>query len=73
MGDGYVASFLLGVMFGITIMYFWGWNQCLKIATLVPGGLKAWDDFDKEKPNADQASVSAPDVPVGTLGRSVTQ
>jgi len=46
--SGFIATLLFGVLLGIAIQYFAGWHFARKVEALVPGGLKAWDEYDQK-------------------------
>jgi hypothetical protein len=55
-----LLSVILGIILGGALAYFVIWHLARKIEALVPGGLKAWDEYDIK---ADHASPT---------GRTVT-
>lgn len=65
MEAGHFLALLLGVLFGIGGCHFVTWYYARKIAALVPGGIKAWDDYDKV---VDHASPTGRTVTAGGDG-----
>lgn len=47
-----VLYHIIGGVIGASIMYFVLWYHARKIDALVPGGLKAWDTYDKDSDHA---------------------
>ena len=47
MDAGHWLALILGVSVGAAIIYFVLWMHARKIEALVPGGLKAWDEYDR--------------------------
>ncbi len=64
MDAGHWLGLLLGGLMGASIAYFVIWYHARKIEALVPGGLKAWDNYDAA---ADHASPTGRTVTDGAI------
>lgn len=51
---------LIGIIVGSGLTYFIMWNLDRKISDLVPGGLRAWDKYDKDNNTWNQQQAPSP-------------